>query len=131
MDWSTLITAILTSTALSSAISSFMDNRASRNQAREERHTSNVDAARESLSDLRSAYQRRVSLDELIPLENKFDAAMGKCDSASIWEAAKRYRDIGRRYSSGDPDVSKAAEEQASDDLQSSMNGRTRRYRPD
>lgn len=132
MDWGTVAVAVVASLLSSSVISAVISSRGSQQQAREQRHTSNVDGARDALAELRTAYYEQGDVDqhELVRLENAFDAAIGKCDSEAVLQAARDYKDVGRAWCAMDPDVSKETEERSYEALQSAMNRRTRRFRP-
>lgn len=139
MDWGAVFTAVASSTVISGVLSAVLDARARRDQAREERHTTNIKAARDALSQLRTAYQTAYQqvqsgepVDEphLIGLENEFDAAMAGADSPEIFEAAQGYREVGRSYASGDPDVGLAAEQASYDGLVGKINERSQLFRP-
>ena len=139
MDWMEILTAVGSSTVISGIISKALDVRARRDQAREERHTANIKAARDALSLLRTAYQTayqqlqsgtEVGEHHLIELENEFDAAMGGADSPEIFEAARQYQEVGRGYASGDPDTGLAAEQSSYYILVERINERSQLFRP-
>lgn len=149
MDWATFGYAVLSSTVVGGAISTFLDARSRKTQAREDRHIVNVDAVHDAISELRTRYQqaaesrrdtsggesvvltpRHDETDELIALENALDAATAKCGSKKIIEAANAYKEVGRAYAARDPDVGKEPEQRSYQALQDAMLKHSKKFRP-
>ena len=110
---------------------------AAKDLSREERLLDHIEAAREALAALRTAYLKAhradhadVDNDQLEDLGNTFDMAAGACDNERIRLAAVKYREVGIEYASGSEDVNVDQEKRAYDDLQKAINIRSKKFKP-